>query len=317
MTPAPRAAPAGPDPKKTGGTKMSPPPAKTAKHSAAALREKGQNLAGKGNAALDRAKATRAGTFWTQLNTVDFINSAFQFATFGLLCIFPLLIVLTAALGGSTTKVIAVRLGLSPQAAKDVNALISTGHQALTGLTIPGIVFLALSAIGISTTVQAWYQKIYDQPAPRNAMRLLYSRAVWVLGFGAYIWLQVQIGSQVGPAGRHVLTYLVLFVLAVFFWWWTVHILLMGTMGWRALFPAGLATAFCYTGLGVFSALFFSNSIISDENSYGPVGVVMILLSYMIAIGVVVHLGAVVGRRWNDRHPATQPVAPGKTEPAR
>jgi membrane protein len=294
-----------------------PLPAKPAKRPGTSMRDKGQALVSKGNAAIDKAKATRAGTFWTQLNTVDFINSAFQFATFALLCIFPLLIVVSAALGGSTTKVITVRLGLSPQAAKDVDALISNGHQALTSLTIPGIVFLALSAIGISTTLQAWYQKIYDQPPPRNALRLLYSRTAWVAGFAAYIWVQVQIGSQVGPAGHHVPSYLVLFVLAIFFWWWTVHILLLGTMSWRALFPGGLATAFCYTGLGVFSALFFSNSIISDEKAYGPVGVVMILLSYMIAIGVVVHLGAVVGRRWNDRHPASAVRPPGKTEPAR
>jgi len=293
-----------------------PLPAKPAKRSGASMRDKGQALIGKGNAAIDRAKATRAGTFWTQLNTVDFINSAFQFATFLALCIFPLLIVLTAALGGSARKVITVRLGLSPQAAKDVDALISTGHQALSGLTVPGIVFLFLSAIGISTTLQTWYQKIYDQPPPRNAVRLLLSRTVWVIGFAAYIWLQVQIGSQVGPAGHHVLIYLVLFVIAIFFWWWTVHILLMGTMSWRALFPAGLATAFCYTGLGVFSALFFSNSIISDEKAYGPAGVIMILLSYMIAIGVVVHLGAVVGRRWNDRHAAAPANQPGTTEPA-
>jgi membrane protein len=297
---------------------MSPPlPAKPAKRSVAALREKGQALAGKGNAAIDRAKATRAGTLWNRLNTVDFINSAFQFATFAALCIFPLLIVATAAAGGNAKKVINVRLGLSPQAAKDVDALISTGQQALTGLTLPGIVFLALSAIGISTTVQAWYQKIYDQPPPRNAIRLLLSRAVWVAGFAAYIWVQVQIGSQVGPAGHHVLIYLVLFVLAVFFWWWTVHILLLGTMSWRALFPAGLATAFCYTGLGVFSALFFSNSIISNEKSYGPVGVIMILLSYAIAIGVVVHLGAVVGRQWNERHATAPATPPAKTEPVR
>jgi membrane protein len=293
-----------------------PPPAKPAKRPVASIREKGQALAGKGNAALDRAKATRAGTFWTQLNTVDFINSAFQFATFAALCIFPLLIVVSAALGGNAKKVITVRLGLNPQAAKDVGALLSSGHQALSGLTVPGIVFLVLSAIGISSTLQAWYLKVYDQPPPRNALRLLWSRTAWVIGFAAYIWLQVQVGSQVGPAGHHVLIYLVLFVMAVFFWWWTVHILLAGTMSWRALFPAGLATAVCYTGLGVFSALFFSNSIISDEKSYGPVGVIMILLSYMIAIGVVVHLGAVVGRRWNDRHAA--PANPAtKTEPAR
>jgi membrane protein len=293
-----------------------PLPAKPAKRPVASIREKGQALVGKGNAAIERAKATRGGTLWTRLNTVDFINSAFQFATFAALCIFPLLIVATAALGGNIKKVITVRLGLNPQAAKDVSALITSGNQTLSGLTVPGIVFLALSAIGISTTLQAWYLKIYDQPPPRNAMRLLWSRAAWVVGFAAYIWLQVQVGSQVGPAGHHVLIYLVLFVMAVFFWWWTVHILLLGTVSWRALFPAGLATAFCYTGLGVFSALFFSNSIISDEKSYGPVGVIMILLSYMIAIGVVVHLGAVAGRQWNERHAATPAEPATKTEPA-
>lgn len=82
------------------------------------------------------------------------------------------------------------------------------------------------------------------------------------------------------------------------------------------LLPAGLATAFCYTGLGVFSVLFFSQSIISDEKSYGPAGVVMILLSYMIAIGVVAHLGAMVGRQWIERH-AAAPANPPPRRPNR
>jgi membrane protein len=115
----------------------------------------------------------------------------------------------------------------------------------------------------------------------------------------------VQIGRQVGPAGHHVLIFAALFVIDVLFWWWTVHVLLLGRLSWRAAFPAGLATGFCYAGLGVFSALFFSKSIVSDEKSYGPVGVVMVLVTYFIAIGVVVHLGAVLGRMWNERHTAT------------
>jgi hypothetical protein len=60
-----------------------------------------------------------------------------------------------------------------------------------------------------------------------------------------------------------------------------------GLLTRRVLLSAGLAAAFCHTGLGVFSVLFFSQSIISDEKSYGPAVVVMILLSYMIAFGVV------------------------------
>ena len=36
------------------------------------------------------------------------------------------------------------------------------------------------------------------------------------------------------------------------------------------------------------------------------VGVMMILLSYLIGVGVCLHLGAVVGRAWNERNAASQ-----------
>lgn len=61
------------------------------------------------------------------------------------------------------------------------------------------------------------------------------------------------------------------------------------------------------TGLGVFSSLLFSSQIVSSNNDYGPIGVLMILLSWLIGIGVCLHLGAVVGRAWNER---SAPPAP-------
>ena len=42
------------------------------------------------------------------------------------------------------------------------------------------------------------------------------------------------------------------FILAVAFYWWTPHILLLGRVAWNRLFPVGVATAVCVTGLGVF-----------------------------------------------------------------
>jgi membrane protein len=62
--------------------------------------------------------------------------------------------------------------------------------------------------------------------------------------------------------------------------------------------------AVCVTGLGVFSSLLFSGfsgQIVSSENDYRPIGVVMILLSYLVGLGVCFHLGAVIGRAWNER----------------
>jgi membrane protein len=156
-----------------------PPPGKPPPHSGTPVRRTGQALLDKGNAAIDRAKATRAGAMWARLNAVDFINSAFQFATFAMLCIFPLLVVVAAAAGSDIRKVISTRLGLNPQAAKDVNGLMSSGHQALTSLTVVGIVVLVFSAISIASTLQSWYQKVYDQPPSRDWMRQLVNRLIW------------------------------------------------------------------------------------------------------------------------------------------
>jgi len=50
----------------------------------------------------------------------------------------------------------------------------------------------------------------------------------------------------------------------------------------------------------VFS-LFFSAMVISDDNKYGPIGIIFALLSYLIAIGVVVIMGAVAGLVWQER----------------
>ena len=95
--------------------------------------------------------------------------------------------------------------------------------------------------------------------------------------------------------------YLVTFGLAVPFYWWTLHVLLLGRVGWRPLFPAAVFTAVCVTGLAVFSELLFSGQIVSGYNDYGRIGVVIVLLSYLIGFGVCLHLGAVLGRMWNER----------------
>ena len=65
------------------------------------------------------------------------------------------------------------------------------------------------------------------------------------------------------------------------------------------------------TGLGVFSDLLFSGQIVSSDSDYGPIGVVMVLLSYLIGLGVCIHLGAVAGRMWNERGPGP-PADPGE-----
>jgi hypothetical protein len=56
------------------------------------------------------------------------MNSAVMFAGLFLACFSPFLAVVDAATGRSTQKTITLRMGLSGQAAQDVDALVSAGH---------------------------------------------------------------------------------------------------------------------------------------------------------------------------------------------
>jgi membrane protein len=109
------------------------------------------------------------------------------------------------------------------------------------------------------------------------------------------------IAIQLSDTDARVPVYATLFVVAVGFYWWTIHILLLGRVPWGRVFPAAVATAVCITGLNIVSSLLFSGQIVSSERDYGPIGVVTVLLSYFIGFGVCLHLGAVLGRMWNER----------------
>jgi len=187
-------------------------------------------------------------------------------------------------------------------------------HTATT-LSIVGAVFVLLGAMGIASTLQVWYQRVYDEPPAQTLWRQLTNRLLWLGGLMGYLTVQDFSFIQLKQAGgARVPIYVATFILAVAFYWWTPHVLLSGRVAWRRLFPAAVATAACVTGLGVVSALVFSSQIVSNHDDYGSIGVVMVLLSYLIGLGVCIHLGAVAGRMWDERR--SQPIADPEEPPA-
>jgi membrane protein len=121
------------------------------------------------------------------------------------------------------------------------------------------------------------------------------TRAEWLAGVFGYVALQVVISRRIEPLGGHVAAGSAQFVLAVAFWWWSLHCLLMGKIAWRRLLAAGLATSVCYAGLGLYITYVASPSVVSSEASFGPIGAVMTLIAAEIGLGVALHVGAIVG----------------------
>jgi hypothetical protein len=54
-------------------------------------------------------------------------------------------------------------------------------------------------------------------------------------------------------------------------------------------------------GLGLFSKFYFSDTIVSDSKIYGTIGAIFGVMTWFIAIGAVIILGAVAGAVWEDR----------------
>jgi membrane protein len=249
----------------------------------------------------ERVKVSTPGRIWTRLNAVDFMNSSMQFAALAILCLFPFLVIVAAETGGDARPALIRRLGLDRAAAQDVNKLMSTGTHAAATMGVLGAVFVLLGAIGIASTLQAWYQRVYDQPGRGKWTRHMAAQLIWLAGLVIYLGLQDLFGRELAHLDARLLIYAAFFIVAVLFYWWTQHILLLGRVGWAQLFPAALATGVCVTGLGAFSALLFSGQIVSSDRDYGSIGVVTVLLSYLIGYAVCLHIGAVAGHVWNER----------------
>ena len=89
---------------------------------------------------------------------------------------------------------------------------------------------------------------------------------------------------------------------ATAFWWFSMWLLLSGRRTWRELMPAAIATGICWFGMTFYFRLSMSSTITSDYKKYGEIGIVFALMQLLIAVGVVLIIGAVFGVVWRERH---------------
>jgi uncharacterized BrkB/YihY/UPF0761 family membrane protein len=249
---------------------------------------------------LARFQKSAAGRYWRHLSTADFMNSSFAFSALAVLSAFPFLAVSSAVVGGDIRTAIVARMGLNAQASRDINGLIATGNQAVATLTWFSAIVLVLGGIGMASTLSAWYHRIYERTPPKGFLVHFVYQSAGVVAFALYISSEVWLFDQARPVGGRGLIFVITFVFAVLFWWWSSYMLLYRQVPLRQMFPAGVATGSCITGLGVVSAFFFSDQVTSGQKSYGPAGVVIALITFLVGFGVCLHAGAVFGRMWNE-----------------
>jgi membrane protein len=215
-----------------------------------------------------------------------------------LLCVLPFIIVLTTLTGHSAAAALSRRLGLNQQAAADMGHLFASETTTSASVTVACVVFVVLFALAGASEVQQLYERIFDLES--HGVRDLLRRLIWwgltvgTLFLSGLVWPWVRAG---GPLLYGVVSPVVF----TGFWWFSMWFLLGGRITWRRLLPSAVATGLCWLGMVLVFSFTFSGMVISSDDRYGPIGIVFDLLSYALAVGVVIILGAVVGIVWHER----------------
>jgi membrane protein len=251
--------------------------------------------------ARDRFDGSLAQSFLTRLKILDFANQAMLFGAGLLVSLLPFVILLSAFASQRVDDDISLRLGLDRRAAGIMDHLFTTAPATLSVATATSLVFLIAGMLTVASSLQQIYEKVFGQD--HRGARDLYRLLTWIAVLCGAVVAEslaerpvsaVAVGGWLAP--------LVTVAIMTPFYWWTMHFLLAGRVRWRALLPSAIITGVLYGGLGFFSKFYFSETIISDSRTYGTIGAIFGIMTWFIAIGAVIILGAVAGAVWEERN---------------
>jgi membrane protein len=232
---------------------------------------------------------------------VDFGHRILIFGACLLLSVLPLIIVLSAYASHRIDNDIASHLGLSGRGARIVAGLFTSSPTSFNLSVLVGLVLSFAGTIAVARSVEVMYERAFDLPPLSRRQGWLRCTA-WVAVVAAVVIGDAAAGKSLrnGPAGPEVMAAVEVVGFALFFWW-SIHFLLGGRESWKRVPPAAITTAVFWIALGLFAAFYFSSTIVADSNTYGTIGVTFTLVTWFIAMGAALTLGAVAGAVWVKR----------------
>jgi membrane protein len=255
--------------------------------------------------------------YWQQsalvrrLQAADIINRGFLFAAVLLLCFVPFLLVIQSLAGRTGASNLIRRFGLTGEAAHAVRQALTS--PSATSAAIDGLswVFFVVGGIAAAAAIQELYERVFEVEG--RGFRDMPLRVVWLGAAVGASFLTASAQPWLSSVGGPGLVALAALIGGTAFWWFSMWLLLRGKLGWGELFPSALATGICWLGMEIVFRLTLSTTIVSDYRKYGPIGVVFAIMALLIAIGVVIMLGALLGVVWRERYkPSTRLTTRGR-----
>ena len=224
---------------------------------------------------------------------VELMHRALGFAALGFVALMPLLIVIAAVSPveyGGFGQWVADAMGLSGSSERIVKRLFAPSLQVLSSTDALGLAIVCVFGQTFASSVQTGYEKIWDLP-PRMRHRL-WQQVLWLAALAGLFYAETLISRS-----RFAWTGVARALIWTLLFWWGQWILLGRRVPWRTLLPGSVLTTIGLVGLLGFSKLVFAAMLVSTASTYGAVGTVLVVVTWMVAVGFVIFGGALLGEQ--------------------
>jgi membrane protein len=211
-------------------------------------------------------------------------------------------LVIASALGpgeGDLGDRIVERFGLDGDAARSVDALFNDTGEVESTITWVSVVILVLATLSFTRAMQRMFQRAYG--ATSGGRSDLWRGLVWLAGFAVWITVNSTLRDALRDIGGLVLAVGTTGVTGFFLWLWTPTILL-GSIDWRRLAPGAVVTAVLGAIVGVASGIYIPILMTWSADKYGLIGIAFSMQSWLLVVGFVAVIGAVVGAVTSELH---------------
>ncbi|WP_433890343.1 YhjD/YihY/BrkB family envelope integrity protein [Streptomyces sp. CA-111067] len=248
-------------------------------------------------------KQSAPGRLWKQAAHIELMHRSMGFAALGFVTLMPLLVVVAAATPWENrpgfAQWVVDGMGLDASGAHSVRSLFNAPRNVLSATSVWSLVSLAYFGLTFVASVETGYRKIWDLPS--GPWHRDWRRTVWLAVLTGYLFCESQSAAVMGSGTVRGGTRIALtFVLGVAFFTWGQRFLLYGVVDLRTALPGAVCTMLGLAGLRLFSHLFFAPMIVSNVTTYGPVGTVLTVETWLVGVGFVVFGGALLGRHIRD-----------------
>jgi membrane protein len=235
----------------------------------------------------------------TELVRVEIINRAMIIAAQGLLALVPLLIVLAAFLPHDLGVALAHRFesvtGVGQASSSSVQATLQP-DQVRDEFGTLGLLITIFSATSFARSIQRMYERVWDC-GHVGGIAGNWRCLSWLIGWVLLLQLIALLGALLrGVAGGDLVRFVVQCVGGVLLWWWSSWALLLGRKSWRMLLPGALITGIGLVVYSTASGFVMPRYASSSAEQLGSLGLVLAATTWLIGLGFVLVVAAVLGR---------------------